>query len=201
MKDGFYKHIGVDGALNIGIVADGKLEEFPPENLADFLFSFIAFNFTPYKAVVDGLLDLDIFAESLDVSYDDFDGCRDYCGMIANGLGDFAGRYFATTGFDRINATPDDGTASFWLYQAKLMVDVLAEPVHTHTFISYVFLSLFNRDGNQTDKLNRFFMRYPTLREHLFEEAFFFEGKVLNHRKRIRSHPEFMLFCLLSLLE
>jgi len=201
MKDGFYAHISADGSLNISIVLDGILEECPPENLADFLFSFIQFNFAPYKAVVDGLLELDIFAESLDVSYEDFDECGEYCGMIANGLMDFAGRYFATTELDCIAKTPDDGTASFWLYQARRMVDALADSVHAHTLISHAFHFLFAENGSRMDKLNRFFTWYPALREHLFEEAFFFEGEVLHRRKHIRSHTELMLFCLLELLE
>jgi hypothetical protein len=38
----------------------------------DYLISFLEFDFSSYQAVLDGLLELDIFTSSTDVRYDDF---------------------------------------------------------------------------------------------------------------------------------
>ena len=118
MKDGFYAHINHDGELVMGTAIGGTLYEQPPAALVDYLISFIEFDFSSYQAVLEGLLELDIFASSIDVCYDDFDECREYCGIIADGLEDFAGRYFTMAELARNNTIPDDGTASFWLYQS-----------------------------------------------------------------------------------
>jgi len=201
LKDGFYAQLSPDGLLNMSTITDGTLQAHPSATLADYLISFIEFDFTSYQAVLDGLLALDIFAPNLDIRYDDFDECREYCGMIADGLVDSIGRYFANKELIRINTVPDDGTASFWIYQARQMVDALAEPIHAHTFISHAFHFLFTKEGSTEEKLSRFFKWYPAWREHLFEEAFEVEGDTIRHRKHIRSYTELMLFCLLELLE
>jgi len=201
LKDGFYAYINHDRELIMGTAIGGTLYEPPPEALADYLISFIEFDFSSYQAVLDGLLELDIFAPSLDVHYDDFDECREYCGIIADGLEDFAGRYFTKVELASINTIPDDGTASFWLYQAQRMVDALAEPIYAHTFISHAFHFLFVEEGSKNEKMSRLFEWYPAWREHLFEEAFWFDDDALHRRKHIRSHTELMLFCVLALIE
>ena len=182
-------------------VIGGTLNEQLPEALVGYLISFIEFNFSSYQTVLNGLLELDIFAPSLDVRYDDFDECREYCGMLADGLEDFSGRYFAKVELARLDTIPDDGTASFWLYQAQRMVSALDESINAHAFISHAFHLLLVEEGSKNEKMNCFFKWYPAWREHLFEEAFWFEDDALHRRKRIRSHTELMLFCVLELLE
>ena len=64
-----------------------------------------------------------------------------------------------------------------------------------------MFYCLFNEAGRRVEKQDYFFKWYPTWQEHLFEEAFWFEGEVLHRRKYLRSYAELMFLSVLALLE
>jgi hypothetical protein len=81
------------------------------------------------------------------------------------------------------------------------MAGALSESTYAHSFISHAFHLLFVEKGSKNEKVSRLFEWYPAWWEHLFEEAFWFEGDALHRRKHIRSHTELMLLCLLTLLE
>lgn len=206
MRDEFYAYINSDGLLAMEIKQGKHRRGYSPRGVSNFLIEFVEVEFSLHQMLIHGLMELDIFQESLDVHYDDFLDCKEYCQTIAEGLGDTVGAHFILAELAHINEIPDDETASFLIYQARRMVDALAEPIHTHTFIGHAFQLLFADDsGEKTDRVNHFFSWYPDWREHLFEEVFWVEDvggtPIVCRRKHIRSYTELMLFCLLALLE
>ncbi len=206
MKDGFYINFDDKGSLKF-IIEQSHTQNDSSLNLSDFLFDFVSYYLSVFDIMMNGMRQLDIFKESLDVHYEDFEECAEYCQMIADGVEDPMGRYFAQTALAEIKQIPDDGSASFWIYQARRMVDALTAPIHAHTFISHAFQVLFLGEGTKAERIAQFFRRYPSWSDHLFEEAFWFETEnetdtpKLSCYKRIRNQTELMLFCLLGLLE
>jgi len=112
------------------------------------------------------------FEETLDVRSEDFEDCRD----IAEELEDPVGSFFICRELDIIDARQDNGYASFWLYQAKDMVEAVRSVISAHTFISRAFDICFgyNAEGSLPDRARAFFMEYPDLTEHTFTEVFAF---------------------------
>jgi len=158
-----------------------------PIGIVDSLIDFISYDFTNFWAVIEALYELPIFGgymnpyaenfeETLDVRGEDFEDCREYCRDIAEELEDPVGSFFICRELDIIDARQDNGYASFWLCQAKDMVEAVRSVISAHTFISRAFDICFgyNAEGSLPDRARAFFMECPDLTEHSFAEVFGF---------------------------
>ena len=201
MKDGFYVFVDADGRLIADEIRDGNAIKHIATDTLKFLFATTEFDFAAHQQFVDGLLMLEIFKEQLDIKYVDFDDCREYCRIAVEGANDPVGRYFSMREFARVESIPDDGSASYFIYQARRMVHAVELPIEANAFLNNALLIFYAGDGTKEQRIKRFFEWYPNLRDHFFEETAEFEGDKLHRRKHIRSQIELYFFALLSLVE
>lgn len=207
MREGFHVYIDNQDKLTCAIVKSEQTRWLKPVGFADSLIEFIEYDFTNFFGVIEALYELPIFGgylnphaenleETLDVRFDDFEDCKEYCRDIAEELQDPIGSFFICEELDRIDARQDNGSASFWICQAKDMVEALRSVISAHTFISRAFDICF---GNNTETglpqcAQDYFKKYPDLSEHTFAEVFAFcpqtNGK-LNYEHTLRLAREF----------
>ncbi len=186
MREGVHVYIDDQDRLTCEVVVQQQTQWLMPFDIAAYLIDFIEYDFTGYLSVIDALYELPIFGEyitsdtekleeSLDVRYADLEECRELCRDIAAELEDVFGSLFILGELNQIDMKEDDGSASFWLHQARDMVEALRSVESAHTFISRAFDICFgNSDGVLPDRAKEFFKQYPDLLGHTFIEVFGF---------------------------
>jgi hypothetical protein len=195
-----------DGKLVIEIISGREKKALPPVDVAEYLIAFLDHDFKPFESVLVGLSELAIFQESPDVSFEDYEDCAEICDALADGLTDEAGRFFVQQVLAQITSRPDDGSASFWIYQAHDMVEAISAPYEAYSFIRHAFEILYwqkNEDALPV-RIRRFFGAYPEWESHTFVEWIRLDSDGVNISARsvrlMRSHTELLFFCLLELL-
>lgn len=176
MNQGFHAFLDYEGKLVRAVIDQKTARWYPPVEIADNMIAFLEYDFSDYWNIVDALYELEVFDQSLDVSYDDYSWCVELCQEIGKGVEDPIGSYFICRELDQVMQKPDDGSASYWLHQARDMVESLRTVVYAHTFISQSVDICF---GNHDEELlpvraRKFFDTFPDLEFHAFLEVFSF---------------------------
>lgn len=185
MREGFHVYMDDQDKLARAIVGPEQTRWLEPTRVADSLIDFIEYDFTSLWVVIDALYELPVFGEYMDFTTDDFEStldvdkadlvdCQEYCRDIAEELEDPVGSFFICRELDKIGARADNGYASFWLEQARDMVESLRTVIYAHTFISRAFDTCFGESGEAglPNRARRFFNEHPDLDEHVFAEVF-----------------------------
>jgi hypothetical protein len=206
MQDGLHTSFNNDGKLAIEMISGREKKSLPPVDVAEYLIEFSDYDFEPYLKTIIGLSELDIFRESLDVSFDDYQECAEICSVLADGMPDEAGRFFVQQALAQISARPDDGSASFWLYQAHDMFKAIRSPFEAYSFIRHAFEIIYGQKNEDAlpVRVRRFFAAYPKWEAHTFSEwvRLDCDGDNISARslRFMRSHAELLFLCLLELL-
>ena len=199
MHEGFHVCIDDQDKLVRAIVEPKYTRWLKPVDIAGSLIEFIEYDFTKYWHVIETLYKLPLFdilnpdakdfEASLDVRGSDFEECRNICRDIAEELENTVGSFFIRKELDLIDARKDNGYASFWLEQARDMVEALRGVITAHTFISRAFDICFrNTEKTLPERAQTFFSQYPDLLDHAFSEVFVFyphTGGRLNYERTI----------------
>lgn len=206
MQDGFYVSVDGDGMLVKMIIEAQSIRRFPPEDIVCSLIEYREYDFSPLWQLITALKASEIFVGGIDVRYSDFEACKNGCELIAEEFEKPVDAYFVQKELERINQIADDGSASYWLYQAQRMVNALTIPISAHTFLCRSFEALYVPDNNSMKhKVDRLFMAYPACKEHVFLETIQLEAAedvspTLRKWYIIRTQDELFFFCLLELL-
>ena len=175
MQSGFHTFWDSEHKLAMAIVDTKNTRWMQPVDVTGYLIGFVEYDFSLYWDSIEALYELPIFDEGLDISFEDYADCAELCRDIAEGLADPVGAHFLCRELDGVAARPDNGSASYWLYQARDMIETLRTVVHAHTFLSHAFDLCFTDSGKSLpERARAFFKAYPDLEEHTFRETFAF---------------------------
>lgn len=207
MRDGFYIHINEQGKLVQEIVKNQTLQISCTDEITSILISYTEYDFSLLRDLISALWKSEIFEESLDIRYSDFEACKNGCELITEEMDEPVSAIFVQKELERINRIPDDDSASFLIYQARHMVDALMIPIAAHTFLHRAFEILYLSDDAMLNRVKTLYRAYPGLRNHAFLEAFeFIEPEdesatpVLRKRYLIETLNEFFFFCFIELI-
>lgn len=171
---GLYVQTENEATIDILMVTpDGKEKRIPSVDPVKALMAAIETDYSAYRKEVERLWELPLFDEKIDFSE------TEYADFVADAMSaaellhktDPVGYFVVCSRIHHALQIPDDGSASFWLYNAQGILNVLMEPVLTQIRLRNVFEVTFANTERKTQAERYTILRetYPQLFQHYFK--------------------------------